>query len=213
MTEPTSARPVGPHPGDEPLGTPASRWIAVLISLLLIALAGVGARDLWYYTYESESPEQSWFGRAFEFLGSFTTEIPAVIIACLLALVGLVLIVVALKPRPHRFVRVNSPVSIWTRPVDVARKSTNTVHSDLGGEQIRSKATRKSVKVQVVDDGSGPAMQERITRSLNSELKSLAAPPAVSVKVLPKETPQAQVATTTQSTPEVSDVRPPEVHR
>lgn len=62
MTEPTSARPVGPHPGDEPLGTPASRWIAVLISLLLIALAGVGARDLWYYTYESESPEQSWFG-------------------------------------------------------------------------------------------------------------------------------------------------------
>lgn len=213
MTEPTSARPVGPHPGDEPLGNPASRWLAVLASLLLIAIAGVGTRDLWYRTYEDEPIEASWTGRAFDFLGTFTSEVPAVVIACILALLGLVLVVLAFKPRPRRFVRVNSPVSIWTRPVDVARKSTNTVHSDLGGEHVRSKATRKAVKVQVVDDGSGPAMQERITRSLNNELKGLAAPPAVSVKLLPKEASQTQAANTATSTPEVSDTRPPEVHR
>lgn len=190
MTEPTNARPVGPHPGDEPLGNPISRWLAVLTSLLLIALAGIGARDLWYNYYENESSSDSWLGQTFEFLGTFTSEILAVVIACALILLGLWLIVVSFTRRPRRFVRVNSPVSIWTRPVDVARKSTRTVHGDLGGEQVRSKATRKAVKVEVADDGSGPALQERITRSLNNELKSLANPPAVSVKMTPKPAPQ-----------------------
>ncbi len=202
MTEPTNARPVGPHPGDEPLGNPISRWLAVLTSLLLIALAGIGARDLWYNYYENETPSDSWLGRTFEFLGTFTSEIAAVVIACLLILLGLWLIVVSFLRRPRRFVRVNSPVSIWTRPVDVARKSTRTVHGDLGGEHVRSKATRKVVKVEVVDDGSGPALQERIIRSLNNELKSLANPPAVSVKMMPKQTPQqAQPAAQPQAQP------------
>ena len=190
MTEPTNARPVGPHPGDEPLGNPISRWLAVLTSLLLIALAGIGARDLWYNYYENEPPSDSWLGQTFEFLGTFTSEILAVVIACALILLGLWLVVVSFTRRPRRFVRVNSPVSIWTRPVDVARKSTRTVHGDLGAEQVRSKATRKAVKVEVADDGSGPALQERITRSLNNELKSLANPPAVSVKMTPKPAPQ-----------------------
>lgn len=190
MTEPTNARPVGPHPGDEPLGNPISRWLAVLTSLLLIALAGIGARDLWYNYYENEPPSDSWLGQTFEFLGTFTSEILAVVIACALILLGLWLVVVSFTRRPRRFVRVNSPVSIWTRPVDVARKSTRTVHGDLGGEHVRSKATRKAVKVEVADDGSGPALQERITRSLNNELKSLANPPAVSVKMTPKPAPQ-----------------------
>lgn len=195
MTEPTSARPVGPHPGDEPLGNPISRWLAVLASLLLIALVTVGARDLWYNYYRNEAPSDSWLGQTFEFLGTFTSGITAVAVACLLILVGLWLIVVSFLRRPRRFVRVNSPVSIWTRPVDVARKSTRTVHGDLGGEHVRSRATRKAVKVEVTDDGSGPVLQERITRSLNNELKSLANPPAVSVKVIPKQTPeQAQSA-------------------
>lgn len=180
-------RPVGPHPGDEPLGNPASRWIAVLTSLLLLTLAGVAARDLWYHFYENEDPSQSWIGQALTFLGTFAVEAAAIAAAVVLAIVGLILIIYAFTPRPHTHVRVNSPVSIWTRPVDIARKATGTTRRDVAGEGVRSKADRKKIKVELVDDGSGPALQERVTRSLNNEFKGLAYPPAVSVKLLPNQ--------------------------
>ena len=189
---------VGPHPGDEPLGNPAARWIAVLTSLLLLGLAGVAARDLWYHFYGDESLAESWLGRTWDFLGSFASDAAAATVGIILTLLGLLLLFFAFKPRPHGFVRVNSPASIWTRPVDVARKATYTTRGDLGGEQVRTKANRKSVKVDVVDDGSGPAMQERVTQALNNEFRALSAPPAVSVKLLPN--PAAQQVTAQRPT-------------
>lgn len=189
---------VGPHPGDEPLGNPAARWIAVLTSLLLLGLAGVAARDLWYHFYGDESLAESWLGRTWDFLGSFGSDAAAATVGIILTLLGLLLLFFTFKPRPHGFVRVNSPASIWTRPVDVARKATYTTRGDLGGEQVRTKANRKSVKVDVVDDGSGPAMQERVTQALNNEFRTLSAPPAVSVKLLPN--PAAQQVTAQRPT-------------
>lgn len=206
MTAPAKTTPntveqghaVGPHPGDEPLGNPAARWIAVLTSLLLLGLAGVAARDLWYHFYGDESPAESWLGRTWDFLGSFASDAAAATVGIILTLLGLLLLFFTFKPRPHGFVRVNSPASIWTRPVDVARKATYTTRGDLGGEQVRTKANRKSVKVNVVDDGSGPAMQERVTQALNNEFRTLSAPPAVSVKLLPN--PAAQRVTAQRPT-------------
>lgn len=194
MTAPANTEPataghsanVGPHPGAEPRGNPAARWLAVLTSLLLLGLAGVAARDLWYHFYSGERTADSWLGQTWDFLGSFTADAAAATAGIGLALLGLLLLVFAFKPRPRGFIRVNSPVSIWTRPVDIARKATYTTRNDLGGDQVRTKATRKKVKVEVVDDGSGGAMQERVTHSLNTELRALDAPPAVSVKLLPK---------------------------
>lgn len=197
MTAPANpqeqGRAVGPHPGDEPRGNPAARWLAVLISLLLLALAGVAGRDLWFHRYRDEPLDESWLGRTWDFLGSFAVDAAAVAAGIALIVLGLILLFLTFKPRPHGYVRVNSPASIWTRPVDVARKATYTTRGDLGGEQVRTKANRKSVKVHVVDDGTGAAMQERVTRSLNSEFKALNTPPAVSVKLLPNPATQ-QVA-------------------
>ena len=88
MTAPANTAPpaqaVGPHPGDEPLGNPASRWFAVLISLLLLALAGVAARDLWYHFYGDEAPSDSWLGRTWDFLGSFEADVTAVVVGIIL---------------------------------------------------------------------------------------------------------------------------------
>lgn len=181
---------VGPHPGDEPLGNPASRWVAVITSIALLGLAGVLGRDLWFHYYENEDPGASWTGQALDFLGSFVSDVAAVVIAVVLALVGLWLLVVTFKPRPHTHVRVHSPVSIWTRPVDVARKATDAVRRDIGAENVRSKADRKKVTVEIPDDGNIPQLEERVTRSLNNEFKGLATPPAVRVKVKPN--PSAQ---------------------
>lgn len=206
---PGQSHAVGPHPGDEPLGNPAARWLSVLTSLLLLALSGVAARDLWYHFYGDESLDESWLGRTWNFLGSFAADAAAVTLGIILALLGLLLLFFAFKPRPHGYVRVKSPASIWTRPVDIARKATYTTRGDLGGEQVRTKANRSSVKVQVVDDGSGPAMQERVTRSLDNEFRVLHQPPTVSVKLLPN--PGAQQAAPGKSPAEVQAPTTPEV--
>lgn len=198
-------QPVGPHPGDEPLGNPASRWIAGLTSLLLLALAGVAARDLWYHFYENEEPSQSWIGQALNFLGSFAVGTAAVAAAIVLSIIGLAFVVYAFAPRPHTHVRVNSPVSIWTRPVDIARKATGTTRRDVAGDNVRSKADRKKIKVELTDDGSGAALQERVTRSLNNEFKSLAYPPAVTVKLRPNQTAAAAQQATAAGQPAAVD--------
>lgn len=213
---PTAApAPLGPHPGDEPRGNPAARGLAVLTSLLLLALTGVALRDLWYHYYRDEAPSDSWLGQTWDYLGSFVTDVAQVTLGIVLIIVGLVLVFYTFKPRPHGYVRVNSRVSLWTRPVDVARKATNTVRNDLGGEQVRSKAGRNRLKVEVGDDGTGAALQERVTRSLNNEFKSLATPPAVSVKLLPNATATntaVNAATNTAANPAPAPVAP-EVQR
>lgn len=203
-------QPVGPHPGDEPLGNPASRWISVCTSLLLIALTGIGIRDLWYHFYTEESLDQSWLGRTWEFLATFPADVAAIVISIIMILVGLALLFYTFKPRPRTHVRVASPVSIWTRPVDIARKATGTARTDLGAEHVSSKANRKSITVQATDDGSGAALQERLTRNLNNEFKALAAPPAVSVKLRPgaaKPAPVQQTTTITETTTETTGVQ------
>lgn len=211
MTAPANAQvapagvhqPVGPHPGDEPLGNPASRWLSVLTSLLLLTLTGIAIRDLWYHFYTEESWSESWLGRAWEFLATFPVDVPAIVISVLMILLGLALLFYTFKPRPHTHVRVASPVSIWMRPVDIARKATGTARADIGAEHVTSKANRKAIKVQATDDGSGAAMQERLTRSLNNEFKALEVPPAVSVRLRPGASRPAatqQTTTVTQTT-------------
>lgn len=201
---------VGPHPGDEPLGNPASRWVAVITSIALLGLAGVLGRDLWFHYYENEDPSASWTGQALDFLGSFVSDVTAVIIAVILALVGLWLLVVTFKPRPHTHVRVHSPVSIWTRPVDVARKATDAARRDIGSDHVRSKADRKKVTVEIPDDGNIPQLEERVTRSLNNEFKGLATPPVVRVKVKPNPSAQpAAQAERTAAAPQSTELEQP----
>lgn len=215
MTAPANAqaapqstqRAIGPHPGDQPLGNPASRWIAILTSLLLLTLAGIAGRDLWYNRYRDEDFSQSWLGQTWDFLGTFVTDAAAIAASVVLLLIGLALLFFTFKPRPRTHVRVNSPVSIWTRPVDIARKATGTARNDVGVEHVRSKANRKKVSVEVTDDGSGAGVQERVTRSLNNEFRGLATPPAVSVKVRPGQNAQPAPARVDQ--PQTADTQPP----
>ena len=118
MTAPANTAPsneapanaaVGPHPGDEPLGNPASRWFAVLISLLLLSLAGVATRDLWYHFYGDEAPSDSWLGRTWDFLGSFAADVTAVVVGILLVLLGLILLFFTFKPRPVSYTHLTLP--------------------------------------------------------------------------------------------------------
>ena len=177
----TFSRPVGPHPGDEPRGNPAARWITVIIGLILLALSGVIARDLWYRT--QDDPQNSWLAPVFNYLGSTPINTAAIALGIVLCLLGLWLMVTAFVPRPRTHVGVDSTASIWIRPVDIARKATHTVRAEIGGSTIRSQADRKRLTVVAEDDGSGTA-QDRASAVLQQEFHRLTRPPSVAVKLV-----------------------------
>ncbi|OFT80896.1 MULTISPECIES: DUF6286 domain-containing protein [Corynebacterium] len=187
-------RPLGPHPGAEPRANPAVRWITVVLGVLLIALSGVLVRELWFYA--QDQPFTSWLLPVFNTMASSLIDAKVVTLGIIIALVGLWLVITAFIPRARTHVRVDSPASIWVRPVDIARKATNAARAETGSTTVRSKANRKKLTVEIDDDGTG-STQERVTSLLNGEFSRLQAPPAVAVKVN-QPAPAPETATTEQ---------------
>lgn len=180
MTKPTPEF-TGPRSGAEPKGNPAVRWLTILLGLMLLALSAVVGRDLWY-RYQENDPENSWVRPVLDWLGTATVNPVGVTVGIVVALVGLWLIVTAFKPRPRRYVRVDSASSIWMRPVDVARKATASARNELGRSNIASRATRKKLTVDVEDDGSAD-LDHRLTDVLGGEMQRLAQTPKVRVNI------------------------------
>lgn len=178
VTQPTPEF-TGPRSGAEPKGNPAVRWLTVLFGLVLLALSAVIGRDLWY-RFQENDPDNSWVRSALEWLGTATVNPLGVTVGIILALVGLWLIITAFKPRPRRYVQVDSVSSIWMRPVDVARKATASARTELGRASIASRATRKKLTVNVEDDGS-PGLDQRLTETLTGEMQRLAQAPNIRV--------------------------------
>lgn len=171
----------GPRPGAEPKGNPAVRWLTVLLGLLLLGLAGVVGRDLWY-RYQENDPQNSWIRPVFEWLGTAAVDAMGVTVGIIVSLVGLWLLITSLLPRPRRHIAVTSPSSIWVRPVDVARNATASARNELGRANISSRATRNKLTVNVVDDGTGH-LDERLASTLTQEVARLNPAPNVKVNI------------------------------
>ena len=176
---------VGPHypqPGPRPRATPLARWLTVALGLVMITLAGLIGHDLWYH-FEVDQPERAWLPPVFSWLGGAAVTTAAVAVGAVISLIGLWLIVSAVKPRRKTHIQVESPTSMWVRPVDIARKATATARTELGKVPVSSKATKKKIAVRVTDS-RGPASQERLTRNLSTQFARLRPQPTVSVTVV-----------------------------
>ena len=188
-TEPTAH----PCPGAEPRGVPAVRWLTVFIGLCLLGLAGCVGRDVWY-RFGAKQPGDSWVADALRRAASFTASLAPAVAGIAVALVGLLLVAAALKPRPRTHVRLASPASIWVRPVDIARRATYIAHEDGGAHNIRSQATRTRLRVRAQDDGSGELLSGRLHSALTEEFSGLERPPRIDVRLTPQPAPAEEVA-------------------
>ena len=180
---PDSPRPL---PGAQPRANPAARWLALLIGVALLAVAGVTGRDIWY-RWALNDPSNSWFAEAFRCVATQPADPLAVAAGVIVALLGVWLLVKALSPRVRTHTRVASPASIWVRPVDVARKSTHVARQQAPGSAISSRSTRKKLTVSVEDDGSAQALQQRVTTALENEFAPLHVRPRIAVALRPQQ--------------------------
>lgn len=204
MTAPEQQqRPLGPHPGVEPRANPAARWIATLLGLVLLGLAGLAGYDLW--VHYSDTSRSQLLPRAWEFLGAQEITGVMVGVGIVIAIVGLILAIVAFMPRAKTHIRVASPVSIWVRPVDVARKATHTTRAEFGAGDIRSRADRSNLKVELNTEGDQAELAQQVTATLNQEFSRLATPPSVSVKTLGAQ--QTQQTQPTQGAEQQKEVK------
>ncbi|GAB3072903.1 hypothetical protein [Corynebacterium aquatimens] len=170
-----------PQPGAAPRANPIARWLTVLLGLVMITLAGLIGHDLWY-VFEQKEPSKAWAAPVFEWIGSAAVTDAAVAVGVLVSLIGLWFIVAALKPRKTTHVKVDSPTSMWVRPVDIARKATATGRMELGKVPVSSRASKKKLDVHVTDEG-GEASQARLASSLEQQFVRLHPQPQVRVTV------------------------------
>ncbi|WP_257159260.1 alkaline shock response membrane anchor protein AmaP [Corynebacterium cystitidis] len=177
--------------GAEPRPHPIARILTILLAIVLLAIAGVAIRDAWYL-FDGAHPSDGWIATALNFLSEATVTTGGVIVGVLVAVLGLWLIISALRPRPHTHLKVRSHASIWMRPVDIARKSTAVVRHEFGADDISSRADRKKLTVNVAHDNADEEFISSVRKALETELNVLESTPKISVHTLPTKPREVQ---------------------
>lgn len=149
-----------------PADSPRARWLACLVGVALVALAGVAVREfvVWYW---KPSGWRSWLSQLPDSLSDATPQVTAIGGLAAVA-VGLMLVVSALRPRKRRYLRIDGPAAdIWLRPVDLARFSTAQAKA-LPGVVSASTLARKD---RVIVDVAGRELsRDAVFTHLESEV-------------------------------------------
>ncbi len=169
--------------GQEPRSNPAAQPVMIIVGLLLIAGAVVTGRELW--AYNSNSQPQQWLAPLFTSAPSSQLELWHVIVGVLVALLGLVLLWLSLKPRARRHCQLASTASFWARPIDIARMATATARSIPGVEAALSNYNGSSVTIEVTASTEDGTLATRVVEAVSKTMSIVAAKPDVHVKVRP----------------------------
>ncbi|WP_432561745.1 DUF6286 domain-containing protein [Kineococcus sp. SYSU DK003] len=168
-------RPATQKSGSGPIGV-----VGPVLALLLTALGIVLLREALVTTGAVAGTR--WLPAAAEGLRGFAPAwwlIPAGVVV---ALIGLWLLVTAVRPRSRRTLPLTSQTGIFLHTRDVARLASGAAGDIDGVLQASSSATRRKVSVSVhatTDQG----LREAVTEAVTHSLAPLRTPPRVAVTV------------------------------
>ncbi|WP_448851608.1 DUF6286 domain-containing protein [Corynebacterium sp. 335C] len=166
-----------------PQAAPAARGVVYLVSLLLLALAGVAIWDILVRTDLVQGPEL--IASALDWATATDWNPWLIAVGAAAVMLGLLLLVAALKPRRTTHLRANAEASAWLRPVDVARLVSRAARKVPGVISVGTSATRKRITLTVHGGGAtAEELRDRIARAVEPVVAdALAEPPAVVVRV------------------------------
>lgn len=176
----TGRRPIVLGAAKQPVGTGQAAWIGQLVALVLIVVGVVGIREaaLAVGWTSGSSWVESLARRADHGYGRSGWLVPIGIVAVVL---GVWLVVVAVRPRPKKTLALASGTGVFL----TRRGIQNLVHrcaDDVDGVtavQVDASRRRVVVRVTATDPGSvGPA----VTAAVTQRLQALTNPPTVAVK-------------------------------
>lgn len=167
--------------GQAPKASPIARGLAVLLGLLLLAVAGVMIREIWFVLPNQD--RQSWITPITDFFGQ--NELPEWIVwvGAGAIVLGVLLLIVAFKPRRQTHSTLNSNAAVWVRPVDLARVSSATAQQLPGARSAHSKISRKKLQVIVEGDTNDSSLPQRVEEAIKTKLAFLQQQPKIEVRV------------------------------
>ncbi|MUL63008.1 hypothetical protein BOO86_00915 [Mycobacterium sp. CBMA 234] len=172
-----------PAPGRAPVAAATARYIAVVLALVVLIGGVVALREAGVVLgWLAGTP---WIGTAATALNGLRSQwwmAPAGAGALVL---GVWLVVVALRPRRKTVVAVDAAGSVWMRPRDVARLASYAASCVPGVEVLNSAATRREVTMYVGLTGgeSDVAAKGAIAAAVGSATEILVPTPRIVVRI------------------------------
>jgi hypothetical protein len=155
-----------------PKARPAAALGAALIAVVLIAVAVVAIRELAVsQRWASGSP---WSLDAVRALDGLTPSVGVAAAGVVIALLGLVLVWLALKPAARTHLQAHADGDLWLSAPAVAALARGV--ADRAPGVISADATRVSrrrITVEVVTSGDPAAVAERVDSALQSQVQGL----------------------------------------
>ncbi|MDH6279072.1 DUF6286 domain-containing Asp23/Gls24 family envelope stress response protein [Prescottella agglutinans] len=173
-------------PPRTPTAAPAAVPAAIVISVGLLALAGVAAREL--LIARGAISGAPWLRNTFEWVGRLHWEQWLVPVSLAALVLGILLVLLALAPRTRTHVpaRIGAEApNVWLRPVDVARMCSARAGTVAGVHTAHTTVDRRRATVRVVAAPDRPTDELRgaVTDAVREQLAVLDRPPKLRVRV------------------------------
>lgn len=156
--------------------------IGLLGPPMALALTAIGCVLLHDAIAEADTkPGRTWLAAVIDGLDRATAEWWMIPVGVGIALLGVWLIITALRPRSRKTLAVTSETGVFLRTRDVARLASAAADDVDGVLSASSVATRRAVTVDVESDREGVA--DLVRDTIDQRLSALASPPKVKVRV------------------------------
>ncbi len=163
-----------------PVGVGAIALVGMILALLLTALGVVAVREALLAS--GVLTGTAWLapaGRSVSGLAAASWMVP---VGAVLVLLGLWLLVAALRPRPRTATTVTSETGVFLRPKDVSRLAQTAAEQVDGVLAADVSATRRAVRVRVRGTAAAD-VSENVRAAVSRRLSALDSPPTVNVSL------------------------------
>lgn len=180
MSETGTEEQTPPSNARTPAAAPAAAPVGIVLALAVIVVGAVLIQETLSHI---GVVHRSWLSAAVTAVQGTTAQFWMVPVGVLLALLGLWLLLLGLKPRRRTGIQADSDASVWLRPTDVARLAADTARHTPGVMDASASATPRSVRLRVTSTASGAdGIREQVAAAVTDRLAVLHSPPRVSVQ-------------------------------
>jgi hypothetical protein len=149
-----------------PKGRPAASGLALVLGVALIGVGVVAVHDL--AVDRGWATGSSWTGSALDSLDGLTAGAGVVAAGIALALVGLLVLVAAVKPAPRTHLATPGEADLWVTAAAVRALAVGAAEDTAGVESARARLRRGrlSVTAQSDDPGADRLVEAAVRASL-----------------------------------------------
>lgn len=155
-----------------PRARPAATWLGILVALLFVALAVVAVREL--AVDQGWASGEPWLPAALEALQGRTADVATAVLGVALALLGLLVLALALKPGRATHLATSTEHDVWLSRGALAALAYAVADRQAGVVSVQAAPSRsRRVRVRVVarDDRSG--VEQRVRAALGARVEPL----------------------------------------